>query len=117
MQGDQYEAELDRATSFLRGGVRRPDIEQGLRVIETWEQRLAASERDELIAVAETLAELRIQLLAGDAAPEAIGDLLVNLGEQVSAVASSDVGKPVSEGLSELATLLAEEGGALSREG
>jgi hypothetical protein len=106
--------ELDQIVAFLRGGVRRPDLEQGLRVIETWEQRLAASGSPDLVPVAENLAELRTILLAGDFDPAAVGRLLVTLGEQVEAVAESDVGAPVADRLLRLSSLLADQGGALT---
>lgn len=107
-------AELDRVLSFLRGGVRRPDLEQPLRVIEVWEQRLAASGNPELVPVAENLAELRAVLLAGDFDPAAVGRLLITLGEQVRSVAESDVGAPVADKLSRLSALLVEQGSTLA---
>ena len=104
---------LDQAVAFLQGGVQRPNIEAGLRVIETWEQRLAASENPELLPIAENLADLRIQLLAGDFDPAAVGQLMVTLGEQVQAVAESDVGAPVADKLWQLGALLTDQGNAL----
>jgi hypothetical protein len=41
-------------------------MEGALGMIETWEQRLAASERPELIPISDNLADLRVQLLADD---------------------------------------------------
>jgi len=116
MEANGMDAELDRVVSFLRGGVRRPDLEQPLRVIETWEQRLAASGSPGLVAVSENLAELRTILLAGDFDPAAVGSLLTTLGGQVEAVAKSDVGAPVADELSHLSVLLEEQGGALANE-
>ena len=49
-------------------------------MIETWEQRLAVSERPELIPISDNLADLRILLLAGDSNPSAVGRLLMTLG-------------------------------------
>ncbi len=64
VESNEIDSALDRAVTFLRGGVQRPGMEQALRVIETWEQRLAASENEELVSIAENLADLRVQLLA-----------------------------------------------------
>src|SRR5215212_6186064 len=114
MEANENDAELDGAVAFLQGGIRRPTIEAGLRVIEVWEQRLAASESPELLPIAENLAALRTLLLAGDFDPATVGRLLVTLGEQVRAVAASDVGAPVAERLSWLATLLVDQGNALA---
>ena len=77
-------------------GLDLPEMEAALRVIETWEQRLAASESPELMSIADNLAALRIQLLGGNANLAAVGQLLVKLGEQVRSVSKSDVGAPVA---------------------
>ena len=114
MATNEIDIGLDQAVAFLQGGVQRPNIEAGLRVIETWEQRLAASESPELLPIAENLADLRIQLLAGDFDPSAVGQLMVTLGEQVQAVAESDVGAPVADKLSQLGALLTDQGNALT---
>ncbi len=89
-------------------------MEGALRVIETWEQRLAASENPGLIPISDNLADLRIQLLAGDSNPAAVGRLLVTLGEQVGSVAESDIGAPVIDRLSQLSALLTDQGNALA---
>lgn len=115
MEANEIEAGLDQAVTFLRGGVRRSGMEAALQIIETWEQRLAASGSPELVPVADNLAELRVLLLAGDFDPAAVGRLLVTLGEQVWGVADSDVGAPVADRLSRLSELLIEEGDALAR--
>ena len=41
MAANEYDTGIDQTVAFLQGGVRRPGIEAGLRVIETWEHRLA----------------------------------------------------------------------------
>jgi hypothetical protein len=111
---NEIDAALEEAVAVLQGGVQRPEMEAALRVIETWEQRLAASESPELVPIADNLAALRIQLLAGDFEPAAVGQLLVALGEQVRVVAGSDVGAPVAERLSALGALLTDQGNALA---
>ena len=113
MAANEIDAALDQAVAVLQGGFQRPDMEAPLRVIETWEQRLAASESPELVPIADTLAALRIQLLAGGSDPAAVGQLLVSLGEQVRAVSESEVGAPVAEKLSQLSVLLSDRGSAL----
>ena len=113
MESDEIGIELDRAATYLQGGILRPTIEEALRVIEVWEQRLAASESPELVLIADNLATLRTLLLSGDFDPAAVGRLLVTLGEQVQAVADSDVGAPVTDRLSSLSTLLTYQGNAL----
>jgi hypothetical protein len=114
LTANETDAALDQAVAILQGGVERPGMEGALRVIETWEQRLAASESPELLPIGDNLATLRIQLLAGDADPAAMGRLLVTLGEQVGSVAESDVGAPVAGRLSQLSDLLRDYGNALA---
>ncbi len=114
MAANEIDAALDQAVAVLQGGVERPGMEGVLRVIEIWEQRLAASESPELLAIADNLATLRIQLLAGDSAPAAVGRLLVTLGEQVGSLAESDIGAPVADRLSQLSALLTEGGNTLT---
>jgi hypothetical protein len=114
MAANETDAALDQAVAILQGGVERPRMEGALRVIETWEQRLAASESSELISISDNLADLRVQLLAGDADPAALGQLLVTLGEQVGDVAESNTGAPVADRLSQLGALLTDRGNALA---
>ena len=113
METNDTEAGLDQVVTFLRGGVRRSDLEPALQLLETWEQRLAASGSTELESIAGDLAELRTQLLAGDPDPAAVGRLLAGLGDQVGAVAGV-VEAPVAERLSEISVLLTEQGDALA---
>ena len=114
MAANEIDAALEEAVAVLQGGVERPAMEAPLRVIETWEQRLAASESPELVSIADNLAALRIQLLAGDADPAAVGQLLLTLGEQVRAVSENEVGAPVADKLLQLGELLSDWGNALS---
>lgn len=115
MEANETEASLDQALTVLRGGVqRRPDMEPALRVMETWEQRLAASGSAELTPIGDDLAELRTLLLAGDPDPAAVGGLLASLADRVQAVAQSDAGAPVAERLLQLSTLLREQGDVLA---
>jgi hypothetical protein len=60
------------------------------------------------------LADLRIQLLADDSDPAAVGRLLVTLGEQVGTVAESDAGAPVADRLQQLSALLTDQGNAVA---
>jgi hypothetical protein len=98
--------------AVLQGGVKRLGMEGALGMIETWEQRLAASESPELIPISDNLSDLRIQLLAGDSDPSAVGRLLMTLGEQVGSVVESDISAPVADRLSQLSALLTEQGNA-----
>ena len=60
MAANEIDAALEEAVAVLQGGVQRSEMEAALRVIEIWEQRLAASESPELMSIADNLAALRI---------------------------------------------------------
>lgn len=107
-------ADLDQAVAVLQGGVERTGMEAALRVIETWEQKLAASGTPELVAISDDLASLRVQLLTGEFDPAAVGQLMSNIGDQVRSVAASDVGAPVAGRLTLLADGLSDGGATLA---
>ena len=114
MATNEIDAALEEAVAVLQGGVQRSEMEAALRVLETWEQRLAASDRPELMSIADNLAALRIQLLADNSDLTAVGQLLVTLGEQARSVSKSDVGAPVAGKLLQLGALLLDRGNALA---
>ena len=108
----------DGTVELLKGGVHRAGVGAALAEISGWEGRLAASGDPDLAAVAQTLAELRAQLEGVRFDPVTVGALMRSLGEQVEGVAgSSDAGARVAERLSQLGSLLGEQGDAVSKEG
>lgn len=108
-------AALDRTTRSLRDGIRQLGIEAALPVIEGWEERLSSLDSPELAAVAENLAALRSHLSADDFDPNAVGQLLINLGKQVQVVANGPAGTQAGmEKLTRLSILLARQGESLS---
>ena len=115
MEANQTEAALDATVTSLQGGVRRLGVEAALLVIESWEQKLAASGSPNLMPVAENLGALRALLSAGDFDPVAVGELLATLGEQVQRIANDrDAEIEVADKLSQLSVLLLSEGDSLS---
>lgn len=82
--------------------------------ISGWERRLAASGDPGLVAVAGTLSELKAQLDPDGLDPVTIGSLLMSVGDQVEQVAGAEVGGRVADRLSQLGTLLGEEGNSLT---
>lgn len=117
MAEDRIGGDLDRTVELLRSGVQRAGIEAAPPEISGWEGRLAASGDPELAAVAETLAELRMQLEGGSFDTVTVGALLMSLGGQVEKVAGAEVGARVAGRLSQLGSLLGEQGDSLSDKG
>ena len=107
----------DGTVELLKGGVHRAGVGAALAEISGWEGRLAASGDPDLVAVAQTLAKLRAQLEGVRFDPVTVGALMRSLGEQVEGVAGSDAGARVAERLSQLGSLLGEQGDAVSKEG
>ena len=79
--------------------------------------RPAASGDLDLAAVAETLAELRVQIEGGHLDPVTAGALMTPLGEQVNGAAGGGAGARVAERFAQPEILLGERGAVLSAEG
>jgi hypothetical protein len=73
---------------------------------------LTANETD--AALDQAVAVLQGGVERGDSEPAAVGRLLVTLGEQVGSVATSDIGTPVADRLSQLSALLTDGGNTLA---
>lgn len=114
MSVNEIGATLDRTVASLGGGIRQLGVEAALPEITGWEERLAASGDPELASVAGTLADLRVQMQGGGFDPVTVGALLMSLGAQTAQVADAGVGSQVADRLSRLASLLGEEGNALT---
>ncbi|MGH3144334.1 MAG: hypothetical protein ACRDTR_00870 [Rubrobacter sp.] len=108
---------LDRTLELLKGEVQRVGVAAALAEISGWEGRIAASGDPELESVADTLAELRVQLEGNAFDPVTVGALMLSLGGQVERVAGSGVGASVAGRLSNLAALLGERGDSISNKG
>lgn len=105
--------DLDSTTSALRDGVRSLAIERALPEIDGWREKLKASGDPTLQPIADELGELKEQLTAEDPDENAIGRLLVDIGDRVQAVAVSGTATPVADRLQLLSTLLTDEGRAV----
>ena len=114
MEANEIGAALDSTIASLQGGVERLGIEAALRVIQDWEERLAASGSPELMPVAENLAALRTQLSSGNPDQVAAGEIMVDLSGQVQRLANEDIQIEVADKLSQLSVLLSNEGDSLS---
>ena len=102
--------DFDSTTSALREGVRGLAIERAVSEVGGWQKRLEASGDAGLQPIAGNLGELKELLAAENLDAEAIGRLLVDLGDQTQAVAVSGTATPVADRLQLLSTLLTDEG-------
>jgi hypothetical protein len=112
---DDIGAALERTARSLRDGIRKLGIEAALPVIEGWKEKLSSLDNPELAAVTEKLTALRSHLSADDFDPNAVGQLLIDLGKQVQVVANGPAGTQAGmERLTRLSIRLAREGESLS---
>ena len=108
--------DFDSTTAMLREGVRQVDIERAISEIDGWQKKLEASGDPGLQPIAGNLRELKELLATEDPDVEAIGRLLVDLGDQSQAVAVSGTASPVADKLQLLSRLLTEEGRSIRGE-
>ena len=115
MESNQVSPEgIDETISTLDGGVRNLAMNAALNQIEGWKLRLEASGVPELEPIADGLGRLQDQLTSDGVDAGEVGAILADLGGQVSSLASTDVGRPVSGRLEALAGILSDEGRRLS---
>ena len=100
--------------ALQKGGIYRLGAEAALPVVAGWQHSLEETGHPELLPVAATLAELRVQLSGGGGTdPAIVGALLGTLGVQVRGVADSEAGAGVSGELRRLSLVLSGQGHAL----
>lgn len=115
MESNQATPEgIDETVSTLDGGVRNLAMNVALNQVEGWRLRLEATGVPELQPIADGLGRLQDQLTSDEVDPGAVGGILVDLGDGVRGVASTDVGRPISGRLEALAGILSDEGRRLS---
>lgn len=115
MERQQADPEgLDETISTLREGVGRLTVEAGLNQIGGWRLRLEASGVPESEPTADGLGRLEDRLGGDDPDPFTAGNLMVDLGGRVRDLASTEVGRDVSDRLEALAGLLEREGQRLA---
>lgn len=107
-----FDSKIDRTLSVLGGGLSGLAPESALHSIETWEAELQAVGRPELLNIARDLAALRTHL-NGDLDGNAIGRLLVRLGEQTTTI-SGQAEDGLQGKLHHLGELLARAGNVLA---
>jgi hypothetical protein len=105
--------DFDATTAALNGGVRSLGIERAISEIDGWRRKLEASGDPGLQPVADDLGRLRELLTAEEPDVEAIGRMLVDLGDRAQAVAVSGTASPVADKLQLLSQMLTDEGRSL----
>jgi hypothetical protein len=102
--------DFDSTISTLREGVRSVEIERAISEVEGWQKKLEASGDPGLQPIAADLGKLKELLRAETLDAEAIGRMLVDLGDRALAVAVSGTASPVADRLQLLSKLLTDEG-------
>jgi hypothetical protein len=105
--------DFDATTAALNRGVRSLGIERAISEIDGWRRKLEASGDPGLQPVADDLGRLRELLTAEEPDVEAIGRMLVDLGDRAQAVAVSGTASPVADKLQLLSQMLTDEGRSL----
>ena len=103
---------LDQTLNVLGGGLSGLAPESALHSIEFWESELQATGKPEFNNLARDLAALRTHL-TGDLDGNAIGKLLLRLGQQTT-TAAGQAGSGVNAKLHHLGDLLSRAGGVLA---
>jgi hypothetical protein len=106
--------DLDDTIAALEGGLTTLSIDAALRIVRLWEETLRGSDRPELNPLAELLSELHEALSADRLDGPAIGDLLVQLGEETTAAAADTEDDRVGPALERLGTVLKAAGTSLA---
>ena len=108
--------DFDSTTSALREGVRSIAIERAISEIDRWRGKLEASGDPGLRPIFDDLTRLKELLAAETLDVEAIGRLLIDLGDRTQAVAVSGTATPVADRLQLLSQLLTDEGRSMRGE-
>jgi hypothetical protein len=106
---DEVGSALRGTVGDLEGGAPRMGAQAALPVVAGWQRRLEETGHPDLLPVAGTLSELRLQLSGGVRDPAAVGALLGTLSGQARGVAGSELGAGVSGELTRLSALLAAQ--------
>ena len=104
---DELGPALLRTVEDFETGTQRLGAQAALPVVAGWQRSLEETGHPDLLPVAETLSELRLQLSGGVRDPAVMGALLGTLSGQVRGVAESGPGAGVSDWLLKLSALLA----------
>ena len=102
--------DLDSTTAALREGAPSVPLDQAISEVDGWQNKLSDSGDPGLQPIADNLGELKGLLLAETIDVEAVGRILVELGERTQGVAVSGSASPVADRLQLLSTMLTADG-------
>ncbi len=114
MEDRNIPEDLDATIETFRGRVFRASMDRAIEEVEGWRRRLDASGDPALTSIAENLGKLEALLAADHLDAEAVGLLLIELGEQTVKVGGSGIPANVDEKLQRLGGLLDADGRMLS---
>ncbi len=106
-------AELAATIDDLEGGLTQLPLSKAVNRIDDWRRKLLAVGRDDLRPIADDLGALHAHLTGEHLDGQAIGRLLVRLGEATAGVAG-DADEALHRGLARLGSLLQHAGHALA---
>ena len=108
-----HAAELNATVEDLERGLSQLPLSKAINRIDDWQREIRATEREDLLPIADGLEELHGLLVGEDLDGAAIGDLMVSLGERTEAAADGADAR-LQNGLKRLGSLLRHAGGALA---
>ncbi|MEM8556848.1 MAG: hypothetical protein AAGG50_03295 [Bacteroidota bacterium] len=110
---DALQADLSATVRELEQGLAQVPLAKAVRRLGDWERHLRTSERDDLVAIADGLADLDRHLTSVPLDGIAIGETLAQLGLQTTGVADS-APEAMRAPLHRLGSLLQRAGYALA---
>lgn len=101
-------ADIDTTIAALQQGITATPVEQAIAILESWQQQLQG------LGIADDLGELK-QALQKQKSADAIGNLLLDLGEDTAEELAIETSEDVAAKVRQLASLLTQAGNALKR--
>jgi len=118
---ETHAVEVAATIDTLENGLAAFPLSKAVNTIEGWRRTLLTTERDDLRPIADGLADLHRALTAEGIDGHTVGRLLVRLGEQTEAAATTVASSTVEDstgglknGLARLGSLLRHAGSALA---
>ncbi|GAB5536603.1 MAG: hypothetical protein Rubg2KO_28520 [Rubricoccaceae bacterium] len=118
---ETHQANVTATIDALEDGLSAFPLSKAVNTIDGWRRTLLSTERDDLLPIADGLADLHRALTGDGVDRHTVGTLLVHLGEQTEAVADTvpnstpeDSTEGLRKGLTRLGSLLRHAGSALA---
>ena len=113
---DTHQAEIKATIDELESGLTQLPLSKGVNRIDDWKREIEATEREDLMPIADALGDLHGALTGEGVNGATVGALLVRLGQMTEASADS-AEEALQSSLQRLGSLLRHAGGALQGSG